>query len=71
MVAAVFTVGTLPFSEATCTHEPFSRFSITWVLIRTKSKEEEVFDTVGPVDDKIRPTGGWFYFVGELVKGEG
>ena len=25
----------------------------------------------GPSDDRIRPTGGWFYFVGELIeKGE-
>lgn len=34
-------------------------------------KEGEVYDKVGPFDDKIRPTGGWFYFVGELIeKGE-
>jgi hypothetical protein len=34
-------------------------------------KEGEVFDMVGPFDDRIRPTGGWFYFVGELIeKGE-
>jgi hypothetical protein len=35
------------------------------------NKEGEVFDMVGPFGDRIRPTGGWFYFVGELVdKGE-
>ena len=35
------------------------------------SKEGEVYDMVGPFDDKVRPTGGWFYFVGELIeKGE-
>jgi hypothetical protein len=34
-------------------------------------KEGEVYDKVGPFDDKLRPTGGWFYFVGELIeKGE-
>jgi hypothetical protein len=28
-------------------------------------------DKVGPFDDMIRPTGGWFYLVGDLVeKGE-
>ena len=35
------------------------------------NKEGEVFDLVGPADWKIRPTGGWFYFVGEFIeKGE-
>jgi hypothetical protein len=35
------------------------------------NKEGEVYDKVGPFEVKIRPTGGWFYFVGELVeKGE-
>ncbi len=34
-------------------------------------KEGEVYDMAGPFQDRIRPTGGWFYFVGELVeKGE-
>ena len=34
-------------------------------------KEGEVYDMIGPFDDKVRPIGGWFYFVGELVeKGE-
>jgi hypothetical protein len=32
------------------------------------NKEGEVFDVVGPADWKVRPTGGWFYFVGELVE---
>lgn len=30
-------------------------------------KEGEVYDMVGPFPDRVRPTGGWFYFVGELV----
>ena len=35
------------------------------------NKEGEVFDMAGPDERRIRPTGGWFYFVGELVeKGE-
>jgi hypothetical protein len=35
------------------------------------NKEGEVFDMVGPYEDRLRPTGGWFYFVGELLeKGE-
>ena len=35
------------------------------------SKEGEVYDGTGPFDLRIRLTGGWFYFVGELVeKGE-
>jgi hypothetical protein len=34
-------------------------------------KEGEVYDAPGPCDMAIRPIGGWFYFVGELVeKGE-
>jgi hypothetical protein len=34
-------------------------------------KEGEIYDMVGPFDDRVRPTGGWFYFVGELIeKGE-
>jgi hypothetical protein len=32
------------------------------------NKEGEVYDKVGPFDLKIRPTGGWFYFVGELIQ---
>jgi hypothetical protein len=32
------------------------------------NKEGEVFDMVGPFDCMIRPTGGWFYFVGELIE---
>lgn len=32
------------------------------------NKEGEVFDMVGPFEDRIRPTGGWFYFVGNLVE---
>jgi hypothetical protein len=31
-------------------------------------KEGEVYDMIGPFEDRIRPTGGWFYFVGELVE---
>lgn len=31
------------------------------------NKEGEVFDMIGPFDDRIRPTGGWFYFVGEFI----
>jgi hypothetical protein len=35
------------------------------------NKEGHVYDKVGPFEDKIRPTGGWFYFVSELIeKGE-
>jgi hypothetical protein len=35
------------------------------------NKEGEIYDKVGPFDNRIRPTGGWFYFVGELIeKGE-
>jgi hypothetical protein len=35
------------------------------------NKEGEVYDMTGPFEDRIRPTGGWFYFVGELIeKGE-
>jgi hypothetical protein len=35
------------------------------------NKEGEVFDMAGPDDRRIRPTGGWFYFVGEFInKGE-
>jgi len=35
------------------------------------SKEGAVYDKVGAFAGKIRPTGGWFYFVGELIeKGE-
>jgi len=34
-------------------------------------KEGEVYDMAGPFEDRIRPAGGWFYFVGELIeKGE-
>jgi hypothetical protein len=34
-------------------------------------KEGEVYDMAGPDDRRVRSTGGWFYFVGELVeKGE-
>ncbi|MBZ5548545.1 MAG: hypothetical protein LAO22_11425 [Acidobacteriia bacterium] len=32
------------------------------------SKEAEVYDAAGPFELKIRPTGGWFYFVGELIE---
>lgn len=31
-------------------------------------KEGEVYDMVGPFADRTRPTGGWFYFVGELIE---
>jgi hypothetical protein len=31
-------------------------------------KEGYVFDEVGPFPDKVRPTGGWFYFVGDLAE---
>jgi hypothetical protein len=35
------------------------------------NKEGEVYDAAGPFELRIRPTGGWFYFVGELIeKGE-
>ena len=34
-------------------------------------KEGEVYDLAGADERRIRPTGGWFYFVGELIeKGE-
>jgi hypothetical protein len=34
-------------------------------------KEGEVYDMVGPFEQRVRLTGGWFYFVGELIeKGE-
>jgi hypothetical protein len=32
------------------------------------NKEGAVFDMVGPFELSIRPTGGWFYFVGELME---
>jgi len=32
------------------------------------SKEGEVYDKVGPFDVRLRPTGGWFYFVGQLIE---
>lgn len=32
------------------------------------NKEGEVYDKVGPFDSRVRPTGGWFYFVGELIR---
>jgi hypothetical protein len=32
------------------------------------SKEGEVYDKVGPFDLRLRPIGGWFYFVGQLIK---
>jgi hypothetical protein len=32
------------------------------------NKEGEVYDCVGPFDSRIRLTGGFFYFVGELIK---
>jgi hypothetical protein len=32
------------------------------------NKEGALYDKVGPFDLRIRPTGGWFYFVGELTK---
>jgi len=31
-------------------------------------KEGYVYDMVGPFDDRVRPTGGWFYFAGELIE---
>jgi len=35
------------------------------------SKEGEVYDMMGPFEANIRPMGGWFYFVGQLIeKGE-
>jgi hypothetical protein len=35
------------------------------------NEEGEIYDAVGPFDWRSRPTGGWFYFVGEVVeKGE-
>ena len=34
-------------------------------------KEGEIYDAAGVDERRIRPTGGWFYFVGELIeKGE-
>src|SRR5271165_463223 len=34
-------------------------------------KEGEVYDAAGTDERRTRPTGGWFYFVGELIeKGE-
>ena len=69
-VAAVCTVGTLPYSEPTLYPRAFLALLDNQGI--DSNKEGEVFDTVGPFDDKIRPTGGWFYFVGELIKkGEG
>jgi hypothetical protein len=32
------------------------------------NNEGEVYDKVGPFDLRIRPTGGWFYFGGELIQ---
>lgn len=32
------------------------------------SREGEVFNMVGPFEDRVRLTGGWFYFIGELVQ---
>jgi hypothetical protein len=32
------------------------------------SKEGGVYDMVGPFNERIRPTGGWFCFVGELIE---
>jgi hypothetical protein len=32
------------------------------------NKEGEVYDCAGAGERKVRPTGGWFYFVGELVE---
>ena len=32
------------------------------------NKEGEVFDMAGPFDLRLRPTGGWFYFVGQLIE---
>ncbi len=32
------------------------------------NKEGEVFDGMGPFDGRIRPIGGWFYFIGELIE---
>jgi hypothetical protein len=32
------------------------------------NKEGEVFDMVGRFDSRLRPTGGWFYFVGQLIE---
>jgi len=35
------------------------------------NKEGEVYDVAGPFELSIRPTGGWFYFVGGFIeKGE-
>lgn len=35
------------------------------------NKEGEVFDLAGPDERRVRPVGGWFYFVGEIIeKGE-
>ncbi len=31
-------------------------------------KEGEVFDMAGPCELMARPTGGWFYFVGDLIE---
>jgi hypothetical protein len=30
------------------------------------NKEGEAFDMMGPFEATVRPTGGWFYFIGEL-----
>jgi hypothetical protein len=32
------------------------------------NKEGEVYDAAGDFEVCIRPTGGWFYFIGELVE---
>jgi hypothetical protein len=35
------------------------------------NKEGEIYDAAGEYELRIRPTGGWFYFVGESIeKGE-
>jgi hypothetical protein len=31
-------------------------------------KEGEIYDGIGPFEVAVRPTGGWFYFVGELIE---
>jgi hypothetical protein len=40
----------------------FSRLGID------SNKEGDVYDKVGPFDLRTRPTGGWFYFVGQLIE---
>jgi hypothetical protein len=59
------------FAAQRSTVYPGSFRSLLTQLGIDANKENAVYDAVGPFEDRIRPTGGWFYFVGELIeKGE-